>query len=554
MNFASINDSLQQWTLENYVSTAASYPHCPSWVLQGWDRNIPRAQVDFKTAMNFITAAVKKDIATCHPRDIVQEQLKVSPIMIGRGGLVVLESKESVAVTTGFFLPDARRDDALSGWVSEAVAYQCTPPAVAPVGAVGVRVTEKDQDCLHLAQQTFENTTVTCLTSDPAINAHKLYDTFSVSLKDCHFNTDLLASAAQMSSKWIKRGLIAVTSIDSVLTKYVENVGGVNHVPVPVMNFQNNLVVTNESFYNVLQQHTAVRYYGDMSMRDLTTGYYLGAMSCELDSVLWQVIDIMSVVSLANLDTVLFNQREFDPNVAAVLASNGLTVLVNSPSKRKLRIVRFIDLSVVTPPESCVYYSKSVFPDTSPFDLTGVDYHEKNFDLLFQRFVADHCWRMTHVYLRDYHKGYTSYILPSVHCHVGHVILVNRPALLSPIDIKVQFSRMTLANKYKTSFPVLRVPFSFVDPYCPSVVLDGFKVPSNCGNFYHNCCAYTDKDVRRILDALVYDVDLPSFKFCQFVSVVFQKVAFAPKFICHKFDPFDDFPIGGGVVEDCVDH
>jgi hypothetical protein len=513
----------QEWTLENYVAAAVKYPHCPGWVVATVKPGVPPAPVDFKVAMSFILAAVKKDTETCNPRDILDEYLKVSPVAVGLGGVTVCNSGVALPSVAGFYLPEARKMDALPGWVSEAVAYQRTPSSNSTPGTAGITVTRQAEKSLCLTEQFFVCPVPSAFTSDAVTNSHALYDMYKAKHLKHKPNNTLAINAAQMSQEWADHGTRVVKNVTPDLNDLVYENDGHTVISMPVMKMQDNRVVTSETFYDVLAQHRAVRGADTKHVSSLTAGYYLGAMSRSLDKVMWQVVDLLVVLRAAKLQAVMFDQKDMNANVVAALVANDVKVYASSSRRVNSKLFTSIDLTRQKVPKNCLYYSGAYFSATAPTRTKKgvVGQPESEFGQLFDQFCDCEFLRMTHLYLMNYHEKVLPHIAPSIHCHAGHVILISKPAVKSQqCSIARHFARMTLANKYKTAFPVLRTPFGVVDTLCPAFLKDvGVKIAMNAVERKEADFGYIDFETQR-----VFDIQKQLFEIPQFMSTYVAEV------------------------------
>jgi len=521
----------KEWELVNYVAAAARYPHCPGWVLESHKVGTIAAPVDFKVAMTFILAAVKKDTETCNPRDILDEYLKVSPIAVGLGGATVCDTGVPLPSVAGFYLPAPRKMDALDGWISEAVAHQRTPSSASERGTAGITVTQAAEKSLCLTQQYFTCPVPSAFTSNAVTNAHALYDMYKAKHLKNKPNNTLAIHAAQMSENWDEHGHRVIRNASPDLQDYVYDNQGVPSISIPVMKLQNSRVVTSEAFYDVLAQHRALRGADAKHVSSLTSGYYLGAMSRSLDKVLWQVVDLLSVLRAAKMKAVMFESKDMNSNVVAALVANDVTVYVNSARRINSKLVTSIDLACQRVPKACVYYSGAYFSAAAPTRTKKgvVGQPQSEFAQLFAQFTNCDFMRMTHLYLMDYHVEVLAHIIPSIHCHAGHVVLLSKPVLKpkDQVSIARHFARMTLANKYKTAFPVLRTPFGVVDVLCPTVLRKGgVKIAMNAVARKKDDIGYVDFDAQKAYDVRKQNFEIPEFVSAQVKEVVHADVVF----------------------------
>jgi len=151
----------------------------------------------------------------------------------------------------------------------------------------------------------------------------------------------------------------------------------------------------------------------------------------------------------------------------------------------------------------------------------------ESFDETFQTFIKSPNLMMTNIFLLDYQEKYENFIIPSMSAHTGRVLLVNKK-LVTPTPIAKMFARATIANKYKTAFPVRRVPFFTQDPYCPECLNSGIKLLIGAGE--------EDFIEYEYADATVDDLRQTEFPDFVFESPTIKVVPTAPK-------PAPDVPI-----------
>lgn len=546
----------KEWTLQEYIAAVYGYPQCPGWVRVLRDvTKVTPARVSYAVAMRAIEKSTIKTIETCHPRDIVDEYLKIAPVVVSTGGIqVVTKEPVSLKLVAGFYLPTKREAHALPAWISEAAAYQCTPDVRAAPGSVGMTITPEDCDKLKLAEQSFTCDVPSNWTSDVKVNAQALYEMYVRVPTKGHPNDTCALTHSQMAYDWEDQGARPVSRPPKSLMPYVtEHEDGTMTIPMPTFAFQSNQVVTSELFYKVLQYHRTKRGADNKAGSSLTAGYYLGAMTRALDRVLWEAIDILTIAKLTNNTSVLFDEKALNANVAAVLVANDVAVYVSTSGRTHSTLYTAIDLSVTKIPKACLYYSKSYFTHAAPTPSKKgmVGQTEKEFKEYVEAFNGAETIRMTHLYLRDYHAGYLSQIYPSIHCHAGHVIFVNRAMNTKPLNLITHFGRMTLANKYKTAFPVRRVSFVLVDKFAPEILTMGVKIPSSVGMRNETDFVYTDQEIAEVRELSTMDVDPLVFSSKVIQEVEHEVLEADPRYVVDDVDEHaSDEQKGNEVVND----
>jgi len=545
----------KEYTLQEYIAAVYGYPQCPAWVRVLRDvTKVTPAKVSYAVAMRFIEKSTIKTIETCHPRDIVDEYLKVAPVVVSTGGITVA-AKEAVTLklSAGFYLPPKREAHALPAWISEAAAFQCTPDVRAAPGSVGMVVTPEACDKLQLVEQSFTCDVPSNWTSDVHVNAQALYEMYVRVPTKGRPNDSCAITHSQMACQWEDQGERPVTHPPKCLLPYVTvHDDGAMTIPMPTFALQSNKVVTSEVFYKVLQYHRSIRGADNKGSSSLTAGYYLGAMSRALDRVLWEAIDILSIAKLMNNSSVLFDEKAVNANVAAVLLANDMPVYVSTSSRTHSAVYTAIDLSVNKIPKGCLYYTKSYFTHAAPTPSKKgmVGQTEKEFEEYVKAYNGMETIRMTHLYLRDYHAGYLNQIYPSIHCHAGHVIFVNRALNTKPLSLLAHFGRMTLANKYKTAFPVRRVSFALVDKFAPEILAIGVKVPSSVGMRSESDFNYTDQETAEVRELRTLDVEPLVFSSKVIKEVQHEVLEIDPRYVNDDPDEPGGEEQDGGVVGD----
>lgn len=445
---------------------------------------VPAANVAFKVAYAVVLEATVKSAETCHPRDMLDEQLKVSSVVLSLGGATtVTEPPVTLGVVAGFFLPSARASDALPGWISEAVSFQhTTKDAVVRAGTVGATMTIAQEKKLQLAQQTFVADVPSNFSGNAINNSLALYAMYKAPrLRNSH-NYSLPLAHSQIAQKWSDRSRREVIRPCPQLLPYVTKDGDKTYLPMPVQCIQNNLVVTTSQFYAALRDHRDVRGSDAKHVSALTSGYYIGTMSRALDRVIWQATDIISTARLLKATTIIFERSDINTNVIATLVANGLKVIVLTTKNIVSSLFTTMDFLTAKLPPASIHYASGYFTQSAPTVTKKgiVGQTAEEFQTMFKNFTFEHpgVYRMTHLYLMDYHSEYIKYMLPSIHCHAGHVILCSVPIVTEPKTIVQHFARMTLSNKYKTAFAVRRAPFGVLDTSCPQVLREGLRLAS----------------------------------------------------------------------------
>jgi hypothetical protein len=482
-----------EYTLDNYIATVLAHPMCPPYVRDMPYTPAPKAAVDYKVAITHVKRHLEKTIRDAPLRDTLDMLIATTPVVISTGGLKYVHEEKPVTVPliAGFFAPDARKADILPSWVADAVAFQCTSTdAKLNPGVAGETVTPADEQTLQISEQSFTVTLPDVLGGNALINANSLYRFYKTPKINNKQNYALEVAHSQMAGNWANRTTrVARGNIPDYLRRLaIDNTIDACVLPAPVQIMQPMKVCTNDTnFYRDLTNHRNVRGSDAKAGSALTAGYYLGAMSRSLDRTLWTAIDILQMMIILDRQDLVVVDKDLKLPVLAILAANDINVYVIRASKVHSKIFTCVDTTKWTSDNrlvnAVIYESKALGTEVPVYTKKGLSgVSETNFADMFTSFVPDKGntqIRLTHVYLRDYHSKYLQHIWPSMHVHAGHVLFANRPLHNdAAITIPKLFARATLANKYKTAFPVRRVTYGVIDKYRHQVLQGGVKLLS----------------------------------------------------------------------------
>jgi len=468
-------EEVREWELENYLVTLKDHLMCPKWV-KACSIDTSKhdaANVTFSQALQFVREALKSGLDTCPLREVIDRCVGLNGVKISVGGAVISHEGETVELKSvaGYFVPQKRLGDVLNNWVGDAVAFQHTPLSKKDVGVIDRAVTPAIEKSLHLSEQSFNVGVPSQWSTDAVDNADALINMFAVKSTNYY----AIRYGSDISSKWAVHGQrVVVTAPPQVQDLIYENDNGTRVINIPCAVLQPPRVPVEElGFYKNLAAHRAVRGADKNSRSRLTSGFYLGSMSRALDQTLWNAIDILAVMDASKRQSIYFATAP-NYNVVNCLMANNKTVYVQS--HKHLGITKFNVYRL--PPNNYnngLVYVDGYFGAQAPLvDKKGkvIGQLKEEFIKMFTSFQAFGGFAITHVYLRDYMSEYMEYIVPSVHAHAGHVILCNTK--LHPADfvtLRELFARASMANKYKTAFPVRRVPFATQDRRCPHFLI-----------------------------------------------------------------------------------
>jgi len=525
----------EQLTLKGCIAVLVSNPGCPNWAKKYDVTGVKRANVSYKVALNFVLLEVKKNLATCHLRETLDQVSRTSNVNISTGGLQIVKKDreiEKVPIKNGYFVPVGRDNAILSSWVSDAVGFQMT--SVADKKAEGIKnntVTPAIEKSLKMAEQSFDTSIPSNFGSNPISNSTNLFAMYVRPKLNNGQNYTLPLAHAQMSVGWSDRKLRGIKGTPHPRVKdYVIDDGKGNlSLPLPAMCLQPPGAVVSQNFYKVYDQHKKVRGSDKKGPGMLSAGYYLSSMSRAMDRTLTTVCNIITVLQVFKVGTVVFDVSDVNENVTSALYANNFQVFVLRTAKVKSKYYTCIDLRMDKYPQNSLLYSENYFCDSGPtVSKKGVIGKTlESFDETFQTFIKSPNLMMTNIFLLDYHEKYENFIIPSMSAHTGRVLLVNKK-LATPTPIAKMFARATIANKYKTAFPVRRVPFFTQDPYCPECLNSGIKLLIGAGE--------EDFIEYEYADATVDDLRQTEFPDFVFESPTIKVVPPAPK-------PAPDVPI-----------
>jgi len=479
-----------EYDILNYVARLKLDPFCSSHVKTFDDRGMPPANVSIAVAKAMFNNFLASQVKECHLREVLDNALVKGSATISEGGATLVSNDGKTVnapLNAGYFVPQGREDDRLPSWIADSVAFQMTDTVTKDVlGSKGQTIPVGEEKKLHMVEQSFDVDIPPEFSRVPLSNSRELYAFY----KDPKIGSrNLVLAHAQMAHKWNNRQLRAVSkgAIPVELKEYVVVESGKEFLPMPSAVMQPGQVCTSEvGFYRYLERHRKLRGADNGGVSPLTSGYYFGSMSRALDQNLWLATDILEMLFKFERDTIIFTHGEVKSTIYAILHANNICVYVIRSGKVKSPYFTVLDPMTWREnrdvANAMFYMSKAIgeaAPTVTRNGLVGQD--SDSFSTYMQdTFCAENggIIRLTHAYLRDYMEKYVGHVYPSVHAHAGHIMLCSVPMSNTPITIAKLFARATLANKYKTAFPVRRVIFGVLDQFRPKVWTTGIKLIS----------------------------------------------------------------------------
>jgi len=467
-----VNDNLDGW-----IVSCRKRLMCPAFVqkLVLQDPSSGPCSLDFVTCLKKIIGLSKGAPTNCHLRALPEILIMKEKVTVSGAGIIAGAVRYTNKL--GFLHPEKAVDTRIvDSWIADAVSYQHTPSKSSGAGTRATTFSEVLEKKLFVSQQSFECDVPSTFTTSCVGNAQGMYNM----LQSDRGSVERIKLGTQISSSWLNAKKILVKKPPDELKPYLFKQDDGMYASQLTTSLQPSGVVTGDKFYNYLQVHRDARGSDAKGVSLLTSGYYLFSMTRALDQVVWQLVDILNFHRATKLDVPLcVPHGSVNNNVLAALVLNGVHVQVVTHNPQPKDCL----LSYVTAiPGGSISYLPAYFGGSAPVckkkSISGVT--EAEFADRLVTFKKLPHIAFTHVYLRDYMTDVEHYIVPSIHCHAGHVMLCNY--LITPIDakgvmtVKDHFRRMSMANKYKTAFPVRRVPFFTQDVCCPAIVREGFRL------------------------------------------------------------------------------
>jgi hypothetical protein len=467
------------FTAEDYIWAAKSYP-VSSAIVQGMYDNCVQTgrlpvgenwrRIDCRQAFIRVCQSQALRRAEEHPRFSIDAAVQTGTAVLTTETLSVVEDElEKVyPIQEGFIVKKAA--DVLPAIVSEAVAYSITT-STGLVGdnVVGVAALGMLADDYSIA------TSPQSVSKEAGVNAAYCYAMYQKK------PAILLQHAVEITRKWTVVGVTSVTANANMFPheSKVEYAQGKMKVPTPTGAAQPATGYQDEkNFYAYLARHRAIRGEDKHQVSELTAGYYVCAMSRAMDKTLWRAIDILHMCHVMKANKLYYSTTHLKSYEQRILSANGIAlhpvtsdlVLPVYPGRLYHSTYEGADA-----PNTLIYI-KDYFGPSSPANEKKDASKEPILVKIREQIGRMMKNAFTHTFLRDMHSEYASRLVPSIHCHSGHVMLIGSD-VAEPMDVKAQFQRMTVANKYKTAFGYRHRTFSTVDPFICVPLASGLKLP-----------------------------------------------------------------------------
>jgi len=248
-------------------------------------------------------------------------------------------------------------------------------------------------------------------------------------------------------------------------------------------------VCTIDNFYVNLQKHRAIRGEDNNPRSRLTAGFYIASMTRSNESVFWVTTDIIRVLDHAGLDTVfIHNPQTVKATVVQALIANKKSVVIRGRAPFGYKANENLTYAESYQLGSLLYDSTRLYDAPAVAGKNAIATYsdeEMKARILNWGFAQTGCTiAMAHVYFHpSMTQSWFPYLIPSVHCHAGHMIMINKEVNAAQSDreqeLKKQVLRASIANKFKTNFPVGRMTFVRADRSAPDFLWSrGFIFPS----------------------------------------------------------------------------
>jgi len=470
-----------RWKLENYLAVVANHMACPTWAKAYKGRDVVSANVSYAVALEYVMREMKKGMQTCHLRETLDLAARTNHIKVSTAGADLIDKGATTfcPVKAGYYVMPGRDAAVLPSWVSDSVAYQMTSTVdKTMVGIEAQTMTRSSCQNLQMTQQEFRVDVPANFSHNPVDNSRALFALYERQPTDVSAVPYALPLAhAQIASNWEDRSTRKILGVPHPrVADYVESTAdGSNFLPTPKMALQPHSGVLTEDFYRVLSEHKKRRGSDKKGVASLSAGYYFGSMSRSLDRVSTLVVDVLTAAIFFDREGVIFDGSEANHNVLVALFANSMQPYVLRTIKVESKYCKSLNLTQDKMPKDAFQVVSNYFGDAVPTVTAKgiVGQTEFEFSAKFSDFRNYPVPLMTYVYLRNYHEEFLEYIVPSTSAHSGRVMMLNRP-FVDTMSLKQHFGRMSMANKYKTAFPVRRVTYATQDMFRSSVVDDGF--------------------------------------------------------------------------------
>lgn len=407
-----------------------------------------------------------------HPRFTIDAAIQTGDVRLSMDAMERTEEGKKIItpIQEGFVV--SKNEQIAPAMISEAVAYSITTAS----GSVGDNIIGMAQ--LNMLDDDYQiaSPPQSVDKSAPA-NAAYCYAMYEKQPRT------MLQHAVEITAKWTHTGTLRVAATANPFPNIpaVSWKQGALTVPIPTGAAQPSTGYTDErSFYAYLARHRAIRGEDKNIISELTSGYYVCAMSRALDRTLWRALDILHFMETRSRKKLYYSTMHLTSYEQRILAANGVQL---HPVTSDLILPQAVgkvyhkDYSLVD--VDSVVYVKDYFGTTSPGNEKKDVSKDPIIALIVAKIKAMPAQVLTHTFLRDMHKDYAVNLVQSIHCHAGHIMFTNiLPSKNEPaVVVPVEFQRMTVANKYKTAFGYRHRPFCTVDPFINHPLAAGFILP-----------------------------------------------------------------------------
>lgn len=484
----------------DYLWAAAAYAGAAKWVRNMQAAAIERGlkprgeqwrKLNGVFAMTKIAVAYDAQQSESHPRNNLSTMATRGVVHLRVDGASQKIGNDRIELVNTSGVLTKSDEEGVRAWVSDAVSYGATDVSSKTPGSMTANIREKDLKVLAMRPDAYEMTNVPAqFTKDPVVNANQLYLMYSSTTNNAGMGLPyMMKHQAQIAQGWEESTPLAFSGkVPAVISKYVKD----GKMKMPSVATQPNLGAQNEKvFYAVVKKHREIRGEDKKGLSPMTSGYYLTSTTRAMDSAIWKIADILSVLYDMEATHFIVRREKLPFYVITAIALAGFEVVVLCDELVKVTIPRITfasEIPVFKKGKKPVFFMLDAFGSGKPVidkkrNLTG-GVELKDFKTQFDKLTGNKSPYvvMSHVFLRDYMADFSEYLMPSIHCHSGQVIFVSHPVKKRKMDVPAQFVRMSVANKYKTAFPYRRVPFVMVDPDRPKhLVSNGLLLPRTCG-------------------------------------------------------------------------
>jgi len=366
------------------------------------------------------------------------------------------EKTVQLAHRRGYFVEDVKSVEPILCYIADALAYMYTPPTEIRGMSIANNFANDPKGVgLPVLTETM-----------PYSDGWK--GSYAQENSELQYNR-LDLSRAYPAAEFLQRVYAPLSQVQSPQTLFVQATNNQNKVlPVP---FRPSVIESSDfdKAWRFLGIHRGVRSEDGKWLSPMTSGYYFGGLTRPLANVFYQVADILHVLRIHGLGAVVFDFRPHQ-GVSMSLAVNGIVVLVPNNVYDTTAIALRPDKTLQ--PGVYPYYTGDViplarehylrvmsFPDSRPVvKKNSVDYPDSSLrcvERMLNCLGLSMAWLSLQPKLQEINMQY----FPSVHAHAGHVLAVSGTKIPSQYSLKQLLNRMTVANGFKTWFPISRTRF-----------------------------------------------------------------------------------------------